>query len=164
MDQERSDENVRISFDSENQEVAPTAKGLKLDPAKSRFKKKSEERASFHEQAEAIHKKMEGYQLRAIELGKSFIKMLRDKTLPDNKGPLELSLEREVIDKLIGFAIDVNNDQHEKEGMGSVGLITLLLNSLLKVRDNYNKLEYRLSLMEKKLSSLEEKNKDNGEG
>jgi len=149
----------RISF--EDKEPEEPTKTVKLDAKKSRFAAKTEKKVGFEEAAKRTHDKLQGYQSQALELGRSFIKMINDKKLKCNKGPLENSFERETINKLISFAIDVNNDEHEREGMGSVGLITLMMNSILKMRDHINDLEHELSLIEKKLSS--EADKENAE-
>ncbi len=46
---------------------------------------------------------------------------------------------------MTALAVEINNDPHEQEGMGSMGWITLLLNVCLIQRDRLNKLEYEIA-------------------
>jgi hypothetical protein len=50
--------------------------------------------------------------------------------------------------------MEINVDPIEKEGMGSLTWITLLFTTCLSQRDRLNKLEYSLSLLDKKIDSV----------
>jgi len=147
----------RISF-NDSGEVRPATKTVRLNSSKSRFAQTKKIKEEFEKQAQDIHSKKEGYQYEAIQLGQEFNKFINRKTLSKNKGPLEKTFETELINKLIDYAIRVNNDEHERyDGMGSVALITLLYNTIIKMKDNQNNLEYSLRLLEKKVIELESK-------
>lgn len=132
-------------------------KGVKLNPRKSRFAQESSAKDDFEKMVNEAVEKKEGYQQMAFDLGKEFLGLMKDKTLPENKGPIAANLEKEVLNKLINFSIMVNTDQNEPEGMGSIGLVTLLLKTSLVFRDNYNRLEYNYELINKKSETLQKR-------
>lgn len=144
----------RISFESDSEEIEPATKNVKLDSKKSRFARQAETKQNFENKVTEVHDKMMGRQQLIFELGKQFLDLLKDKTLAENKGPMQQSLEKEVIGKLTQFAMEVNNDDNEGEGMGSISMIVLLFKSMLIVRDNYNRVEYKIEQLEKQLKSL----------
>lgn len=142
----------------------------KLDPNKSRFAKESVEKKSFQEMAQEVHDKKMTYHQKMFELGNKYVEVLKDQTLPENKGPIAVSLENEILTNLINLAIRLNNDEVEepRAGMGSVSLLTLTLKYLVKLRDASNikefnqiqkiaSLEARIKTLEEKLSSRTEK-------
>ena len=51
---------------------------------------------------------------------------------------------------MINFFSDLNNDPNEKEGIGSISLVALLLKNSLAQRDRLNNLEYNLSKLDKR--------------
>ncbi|HVI40810.1 MAG TPA: hypothetical protein VM577_09130 [Anaerovoracaceae bacterium] len=143
----------KVSF--EDSEVIPEAtKTVKLDSKKSKFAKQLEGKQVFEKRAEVAHQKMMGRQEEIYLLGSKFVEMMKDKTLPENKGPIQQSLEKEILGKLINFAIDLNNDMDEpKDSMGSIGLLALVFKSTLVMRDKYNLLEYKVEQLERQLKS-----------
>lgn len=149
----------KFSFQS-NRENIPVPQTVKIDNKKSRYGRQMEEKAeaeqikiAFEKRAEEAHEKMLNRNQQLFELGKQFVEIMRDKTLPVNKGPLQQSLERETLDKLLHFAEEVNNDELEtREGMGSIGLFTLMFRVNLLMRDKCNALEYRVEQLEKALN------------
>lgn len=142
----------RLSFESG--EAGPSTKNVKLDTKKSRFAKQAETKINFEKKVDEVHNTMVSRQQQVFDLGKQFLELMRDKTLPENKGPMQTSLEREILNKLTQFAIEVNNDENEGESMGSISMIVLLLKSSLIMRDNYNKMEYKVEQLEKQLKLL----------
>lgn len=132
-------------------------KKVKLDPKKSRFAKKAKTREDFENRAHETSNKMQGHLMEAFDLGKAYRDLLEDKTIPENKNFLGESKEKEIIGQLISYAIKVNIDQDEHEGMGSVALLTLILKCVLKMRDRYNDIEYKYYMLEKNHARLEEK-------
>jgi BMFP domain-containing protein YqiC len=143
----------RISFDADKIKPSRVVKDTKVDVSKSRFAKQTKVKEQFEERAAQTHESLEGNKSRAAEVGREFWSFFGQKVLPENKGPLEKSFEREIISKLINYAIDINNDEFEqKDGMGSVSMITLLLNAVIKLRDRCNELEYKVEQHEKKLA------------
>lgn len=140
----------RISFDS-TEEPKETTRPLKIDKSKSKFAKKIMEKEAFDEKVKNFHEKSQNRQQLAFELGKKFLAVINDTTLKQNKGPISSELEREVISDLINFAISINTDENEQEGMGSVSLLTLLYKALIIFRDNYNELSFKVDRLEKEL-------------
>jgi hypothetical protein len=123
--------------------------------------------SSRHNTQEEFDSKVQGaidrnssYKERASDLALQFKKMMIDKTLQQNKNIFSQEMEREVLSKMIQLAVEINNDPHEQEGMGSLTWITLLFTSCLSQRDRINKLEYSLLQLEKKIdfAGLDKKN------
>lgn len=113
--------------------------------------------AEFQRQVQESQEVTMGYELEAAQLAAMFQKLLEDKTLPENKNQLALESERELIGKIVEIAVKLNNDENEKEGMGSVGASILLFRAVLFQKDKINTLEYNLAQAEKKIKSLTEK-------
>jgi hypothetical protein len=131
-------------------------KKVKLDQSKSKFASKElSKQEKFEEVAKETHERREQRKLRMYELGAKFIGMINDKTLFENKGPTERAAEKQVIGDLVVLAIEINNDQGEKEGIGSIGLITAMFNCLLKVRDVNNALGYELEQIRNRMVFIE---------
>lgn len=98
-----------------------------------------------------IQERASSHKTRAAELAAQFTQIMNDKTLKQNKNVFAREMERELLTKMAQLAIDVNNDQHEQEGMGSLSWIILLLKTCLSQRDKINQLEFVVSQLEKKL-------------
>ena len=92
-----------------------------------------------------------GYKQKAAEYSSQFKKMMSEKTLLQNRSVFTSELEGEILGNMIKLAVEVNNDPHEQEGMGSLMWIVLLLKTFLMQRDRINQLEYIVSQLEKKL-------------
>lgn len=105
----------------------------------------------FEQEAQDANKKLEGYGERARELASQFKKVMEDKTLPQNKNLFVVEIEKELISKMINLAIEINSDENEAEGMGSVGWIALTLRYLLVQKDRMNQLEYSVLNLENKV-------------
>lgn len=90
------------------------------------------------------------YKAKAADLATQFNKSMADKTLAANKNLFQKELERDLLGQMVQLAIDINNDPNEKEGMGSLSWITLLLRTCFAQRDKINLLEYAVTQLEKK--------------
>lgn len=155
MNVDQDNNSKRISFESSSDNQPAVNKSIKISNNKSRFAQQRDRKAKFDEYAKEVHNRREGYQYEAIKLGQEFNKFFKDKTLPENKGPLEKSFELEIINKLISYAIAVNNDEAEpQDGMGSVAIITLLINVVLRLKDQQNHYEYNHHLLKQEIASL----------
>lgn len=154
----------RVSFNDAIQD-AKTQKNIKIDGAKSRFAKKEEKTENtFEARAKEVHQKLEGHNAQAVELGKKFLQVIDQRILPENKGPIEKSFEREILKDLVAFAIVVNNDENEpRDCMGSVALLTLLLNVALRLKDRNSALEYKVTQLEREVGSLKKEMSSLGE-
>lgn len=144
----------KLGFEDENDVPAPPTQSVKLDAGKSKFAKQAIQKQTFEKQVLEVHKQMEGRQQQAYELGLRFLDTIQDRTL--KKGPIAKDLERETLNSIIKFAIEMNNDENEPDGMGSVSMLTLVLKSLLILRDNLNRVEdaaaTKIEELQKKIS------------
>jgi hypothetical protein len=147
----------RISFDSnltDEEAKQSLNKGLKLKPSKSSLAKK-QVAENFNQRVSETHKRLEGNLKSAYELATEFTRLMADSRIEDNVGPIDKSFEKEIIRKLINYAIQVNSDENEQEGMGSVSLITLLLKTLFKMRNKMNQMAYNNHMLEIRLTNIE---------
>jgi len=90
----------------------------------------------------------------AADLALKFYHMMADKTLPENKNQFQKELELELLKDMINFGNEINNDASEKEGIGSISLIALMLKNCISQRDKINNLEYSISKLEKKHDAI----------
>lgn len=107
----------------------------------------------FNAKVDRIQERDNSYKSRAATLATKFVNFLADKTLKQNKSIFVKEVEKEVLTDMIALAVEINNDPIEKEGMGSLGWITLLFRISLAQRDRINELEYNLGELNKKFSS-----------
>lgn len=115
---------------------------VKLDNSKSRFAKEQEVKTEFDEKVKQAMSAADTKKTQAAELAQQFMELLKSNTLPVNKGPMEKSLEAEVCKKLLDFAVLLNNDKAEPEGIGSTALNALLLKAIFTLRDQVNTLRH----------------------
>lgn len=150
----------RISFD-DNISESNVNKSVKLNSSSSRFSKKTINKDTFQQKAQDVHDKLEGYQETGFKLGKEFNEIIEKKVLSENKGILERKLETDIIQRLVMYAIAVNNDANEpQDGMGSVALITLLLNMITKLNDKILHNKYDISLLMSEIKQLKSEKKN----
>lgn len=102
----------------------------------------------------SIQKNNSSYKVKAADLAMQFNKAINDKTLKENKSIFVKEMEKELLTNMAQLAIDVNNDQYEQEGMGSLSWIILLLKNSLSQRDKINQLEFLISQLEKKINLI----------
>lgn len=107
----------------------------------------------FTKKVNQVQERNSSHKTRAAELSAQFAQILNDKTLKQNKNVFAKEMERELLTKMAQLAIEVNNDQNEHEGMGSLSWIVLLLKTCLNQRDKMNQLEFIVSQLEKKLDA-----------
>ena len=110
--------------------------GLKqVSSQKSIFDKEKESKPTqeqFEKKVEEINKKLNDYKSRAAELALSYKKLILDKTLSQNKNIFADEVEKETLSKMVGLAVEINTDENEQEGMGTLGWVTLLLKYFLR--------------------------------
>ena len=102
----------------------------------------------FNEKVKQAAEHHSTYKQKAAELATMFNKSMTDRTLTVNKNILAQDAERELLQRMVQLAIDINNDPNEQEGMGSLSWITLLLRTCFTQRDKINQLEYSISRLE----------------
>jgi hypothetical protein len=88
---------------------------------------------------------------RAADLASQFNHALADKTLKQNKNVFAKEMERELLTKMLQLAVDINGDDSEQEGMGTLSWVALLLRTCFSQRDKINQLEFTVSQLERKL-------------
>ncbi len=147
-----------MPFDEEDEiEDTRPRGGVKPPKSKSIFdnKPKPPSKEDSERRATAANNQLNSYNNRAFELAMAFKKALEDKTLPQNRTVIGVELEKELLGNLGQLAVDMNTDEHEVEGMGSVGLISLLLRCLLLQRDRMNTQEYSIHNLEGSVKNLQ---------
>lgn len=138
----------------EDLEVSNKKIGIKnASTQKSMFdaKPKKPTQQEFEKKVQDVQQQILTYKQKVSELALEFKKVLEDKTLSENKNIFSLEVEKELLTKMVQLAVEINNDPNEKEGMGSLSWITLLLKTVLSQRDRINKLEYAIFQLEKKM-------------
>lgn len=109
----------------------------------------------FQGRAKEAHERSEEFKTQALELSKKFMEMVKDTTLLENKGQIAKNVEGQIISDLAKLGIDMNNDETQDEGMGSIGLVLLLFKTVLYQRNRINSLEYRVQKLEKNSSVVQ---------
>ena len=102
----------RFSFESESddsQEQQRRRGSIKLDSSKSRFVKDAARKEEFEQRADIAMETAQNRKQRAVELVRQFWNIAKDTTLESNKGPIQKSLEKETVGKLLEFATEFNN-------------------------------------------------------
>ncbi len=140
------------------EEVAPLKANSNLKKVSSKQSifdsaKKKPSSQEFTEQVKGLEGKSASYKAKAAQLASDFVKILDDKTLPQNKNVFAKEIEKETIANMIQLATEINSDQYEQEGMGSLGWIVLLLKISLSQRDKINLLEYSLSELQTQVNN-----------
>lgn len=147
-----------MPFDEEDEDDASSEQSHKVG-----LKKVSTQKSIFDDVVEkpsqqdldvkvkGIQERGSHYKSRTAELAIQFNKTLADKTLPQNKNLFQNELEGELLKNMVRLAQEINADNSEREGEGSLSWITLLLKTCFNQRDKINKLEYTVSQLDKKL-------------
>ncbi len=115
-------------------------------------KKPSKE--SLEQQVKEVKQVESGYKRRISDLSKKFLHICSDKTLVKNKDPFSVSFENEVLVEINKLASDINRDESQEEGMGSIVVSSMLLKVILFQRDRLNELEYALMQFRQDFSKL----------
>lgn len=132
-------------------------RGVKIKNKRSsiaeKAKQKSDMEQMFTSAADSYVKTKTERSAVGFELAKKFLLSLGDKTLVQNKGVISEDEEKMVRAKLLELAISLNNDEYEREGEGAIALISILMKSVIKLRDRINELEYAVYVLNKNASS-----------
>jgi hypothetical protein len=135
----------KTAFGEEQEVSSEINKKIKLSNEKSKFAKSQKPSTDFNSLVNEKVTEKNSRNVKAFELGKKFLTILSDKTLPENKGPINKNVESQICLDLFNLAQEINNDPAEQESAGSAMLDTLFFKSLLILRDKFNKLEYQLT-------------------
>ncbi len=152
---------TKVPF-QEHEKIEKKTSNVKLDASKSRFASKANDKqtssGNLHDQVSEFKEHEKQVAQEIMSLSRTYMGFIKNKTVRENKSPIEDDLEKETVQKLIQISMELNNDDTQPEGIGSLGLINLLFRSVLAQRDIINNLEYRYELLNRKLSR-EEKDK-----
>jgi hypothetical protein len=150
-----------MSFEEDSGDIPSKKVSLKqVSSKKSMFDTNKEEKPSienFEKRVDQIHKKISDYKSKAGELALAYKKIIFDKTLPQNKNVFIEETEKETLSKMIKLAIEINNDEDEQEGMGTLGWIALILKYFLHHRDRINSLEYLVVQLQRSNDELKKR-------
>lgn len=106
--------------------------------------------SDLNQKVKTVTQNLNQNKTKVADLATQFVKVIQDKTLPDNKTIFQKDLEKELIQNMIKAAADINDDPSEsQDGLGSLGWITVLLKVCLFQRDRANNLEYDLLQLKK---------------
>jgi len=126
--------------------------GVKKAGQKSMFegKPKPQTPQEFQDKVQKAEDRKSSHKQRAADLYLQFQKSMADKTLPQNRNILSRDTEREMLQEIMQLAMDINRDEQEQEGMGSLTCITFLFKTIIFQRDKINELECQLVNLIKK--------------
>jgi hypothetical protein len=143
-----------MPFDGDDGDDPPRRpkKGVKLNNKNSSIPSpKSNGRAMFESRADEAFSKYEEYKQRTWDLSTKFKSFVGDRVLLENKSVITKGLENEVLDKLVALASEMNANEYQPEGIGSVALNMLLMKCMLLQRDIINTLSYKIEKIEKQI-------------
>jgi len=147
------------AFEKEEEQSAQSQKiGLKkVSSQQSIFESmpKKPTPAEFEKRVQQVQERASSYKIRASELALQFNRAMVDKTLPGNRNLFQQEVELDLLRSMVKLAQEINNDDQENEGEGSLGWITILLKTCFTQRDRINNLEYGYLQLEKKLKELD---------
>lgn len=130
-----------------------TNENMKVSNSKSMFNKSgpspSERKQKFEGKVKEYQENDLDLKNRIAEASKKYLISIKDKTLPQNSGPIKKQIEGEAIQELVEIAGILNSNQNLPECIGSMGLINLLLKVNLEQRDLINELAYKVSQLGK---------------
>lgn len=119
---------VQLKGQAERQVVSPAAKAQ-----------------SFDQRSSEAHQEQQRLKQEIAATAEKFIGLIKDSTLKENKSNLVLSVEQQVVNDLANLGTRMNNDPMiQEEGMGSTGLIVILMKTVLHQRDKINALAYEV--------------------
>jgi hypothetical protein len=150
--------NYNAFHDDQNEaNTNDTETGLKNNLVnKSRFSKKQNKPtySDFEKNINDIQKNDIQIKNEASKLSSEFNSLLTSTTLEENISPLKKDSELQVIQGLCKTAMSLNADTSKPEGIGSVGIINLILRALLKQRNIINSLNYENNQIKKALNKI----------
>lgn len=145
-----------MGFQNVDKEVVAT-RGVKLrnkaaEKAAQEKKEREEYMRKFDQRAEQTVQYHTQTGNTTIEIIQSYMRLAEDKTLPSNRGTIGNDVEREIRQKVIQLALDLNNDENiDDYGHGSIVLLSAVTKILLIYRDRINVLEYELEQLKREL-------------
>jgi hypothetical protein len=131
-------------------------KGLKINNDKSTVAAPaSSTAAAFKAVAEEAAGRLTEYKKRSWDLGVKFKGIMESSILPENKNALIKDLESETLMQLSQLASDINADDSQPEGAGSIALAQLIMKMMILHKDIVNQQKFRIEQLEKKVLELQ---------
>lgn len=147
-------------FEEDDSELEPIKNNLgKISKKQSIFDKSNKKQSAsiLQKAVQNIEDKNLSFKERTSALAIKFKKLIESKILPENKNLFLLEEEKEVLTNIASLASEIDNDENESVGIGSLSWIVQLLKTSLYQRDRINKLEYANLLLNKKIEELSAK-------
>lgn len=139
--------------------------GLKISNKKSMFdqEKAKVSQSDFEEAVSEFKQKDNDIRNKIADLSIKYKSFFNDKTLKKNQSVIKRELEQGTIRELSEIATQLNMDQSKPEGIGSVGLATLLMQVVLVQRDTINDLAYQVAKLKEFVLETKESSKSSDE-
>jgi hypothetical protein len=151
------------SFPQPKAPTAPT-KGLKIQNVNQVEKERQQAEKeqilnSFNAAADKTIEYDTELKKRPAEITQRFMAMAQSKVLKRNKTNVNVSIESQIVKEVISLGMELDNnldprDPNVQFGVGSISLMTMLLNILLNQRDKINDLEYDYKVLKQELTDL----------
>jgi hypothetical protein len=130
-------------------------KGLKITNEKSTVAAPLRHNTeAFQQAASEAADRLAEYKKRSWDLGVKFKGLMESSILPENKSALIKDLESETLSQLSQLANDINTDDGQPEGAGSVALSQLIMKMLLLQKDMCSQQKYKIEKLEKLVDEL----------
>ena len=148
-------------------DVGESNQTLKLNSKKSRYAKTESQPGptaqEFDQAVSDYNSKDLDFTNKIAELAVQYRTCVTDKTLKNNQSPIKKDFENKVIRELTDLGLALNNDQNKPEGIGSMGMISMLMQTVLTQRDQINQLSFNVETLRKELAKLNKEEKSSGE-
>jgi len=144
-------------FEEDEAELEPKKNNIgKVSKKQSIFdtSNKKQSAALLKQNVQNIEDKNLSFKEQTSALAIRYKKIIESKVLPENKNLFLAEEEKEVLTKIASLASQIDNDENEPIGIGSLSWIIQLLKTTLYQRDRINKLEYANLLLNKKIDDL----------
>ena len=137
----------------DKKDYAPKIGMKQVEGQKSMFegKPRKQTQQEFQQKIQGAQEQSSEYKQAAADLYSKFLKILRNKTLSQNKSMIDRNVESEVLLNLIRLAQNLNVDPNERESEGSLTLVIILLKTCLEQNERINELEYNMHNVLEKL-------------
>lgn len=131
------------------------SKGLKITNEKSSVAPPTESKSAvFEKKATDASERFSEYKKRSSDLGAKFKSIMESSILPENKSSVFKDFESETLSKLIHLANDINVDEAQPEGTGSIALSQLIMKMMILQKDQNNLLKFKIEKLENEIRDL----------
>ncbi len=115
---------------------------------------------NFDQRSSEAHRQQQQLKQEIAATAERFIGLIKDQTLKENKTSIVTNVEQQTVNELANLGTRMNNDPLiQDEGMGSIGLIVILMKTVLHQRDKINALAYEIHKLKTPESSKEPETK-----